>query len=65
MLSGHEDDFDNDADDDAEIEEGVRDHGVEPLFEPAAAATAVPLQEDVGQEEAARRTRALPPLLLP
>lgn len=65
MLNGHEDDVDNEADDDAEIEEGVRDHRVEPLFEPAPAATAVPLQEEVGQEEAARRTRALPLLLLP
>lgn len=65
MVSGHEDDVDNEADDDAEIEEGVGDHGVEPLFEPAPAATAVPLQEEVGQEEAAQRTRALPLLLLP
>lgn len=65
MHHGHEDGIDNEADDDAEIEEGVRDHGVEPLFEPAAAATAVPLQEEVGQEVAAQRTRALPLLLLP
>lgn len=64
MLNGQEDDVDNEADGDAEIEEGVCDHGVELPFEPAPAATTVPLQEEVSQEEAAQRTQALPLLLL-
>jgi len=59
MLHAHEEDVDDEADDDPEVKEGARDEAGEPLLEPPPAATAAPLQEDVGEDRAAARTRRL------
>lgn len=61
MHHGHEVDVDDEADDDHEVKERVRDNGVEPLFEPPPTAATVPLQEEVGQDEATWRTQPLVP----
>lgn len=47
MFHGCEDGANNDADDDDQVKERVRDKGVKLLFEPSPAATTVPLQEGV------------------
>lgn len=49
MFRGHHDDVDDEAEDNHKVEEGVGDHGVEPLPEPTPAGTA-----DLGYTEATR-----------
>lgn len=59
MFHGHEDGVEDDADDDPEVKERVHDKGLEALFEPPPTATTVPLEEEVGEGEPTRRTRAV------
>lgn len=47
MLHGYEDDVDDDTDDNPEVKEGVRDDGMEPLFQPPPTTATVPLQEEL------------------
>lgn len=62
MLHGNEDGVADEADDDSKVEERAHDERAEPLFEPPAAATTPPLQEEVGEGGATLWTR---PLVLP
>lgn len=59
MFRSHEDSVEDEADDNPEVEERVCDEGVEPLFEPPPITTTVPLQEEVGEDKPAQRTRPL------
>lgn len=54
MFNGCDDGANNDAADDDQVKERVRDKGVKLLFEPSPAATTVPLQEGVSAGAAQR-----------
>lgn len=61
MLHGNEEDVHDDTDDNPEVKEGVRDDGMEPLFQPLPATATVPLQEELSNGVTTRRTLRLRP----
>lgn len=64
MLHGHEDGVEDNADGDSQVDKWIHDDDIQPLFDPPPAATAVPLQEEVGKTVPTWRTRPLVLLVL-